>query len=223
MSAATVSMLSGIVDQHAGVEHRIVSEHPLEDVGQRQEGEALVALAEIEQPDAGGDVGRDVPVRQHDALGVAGGPGGVDQRGEIIRAGAERAGAASPGARASAARPQASNSPKLSTPGPRTPASNATMWRSAGSRVADRERFLELGGGRHQEHRARRSRAGCTRPDGREAWDRSARRCIARQGRRSRRWPTPADSPTGSPPGRRRGGRARSSPTLAACTCSASA
>ena len=35
----------GVVDHHAGVEHAVVADHPLEDVGQRQEREALVALA----------------------------------------------------------------------------------------------------------------------------------------------------------------------------------
>ena len=60
------------------------SQHLAERVGQRQPQVLQVVRREqVERRRAGADVGP-APVRQLDALGPAGGPGGVDERGEVL-------------------------------------------------------------------------------------------------------------------------------------------
>ena len=65
------------------MEERIVEE-PLEGVRQRQEREPLVVGADVQDRENGQEVGDEVAVGQHHALGFARGAGGVDERGEIV-------------------------------------------------------------------------------------------------------------------------------------------
>ena len=140
----------GVVDHHARVEHAVVAEHPLEDVGERQEREALVLGGEAEQPDTGRHVRGDVAVGQHHALRVAGGARGVDEGGEVVGGRLQRRRPASRGAMPVAARPRASTSSKAMTPGPAADSSNAITCASAGRLAAHRQHLVQLGRGRDQ-------------------------------------------------------------------------
>ena len=73
------------MDRHSAVEEEVV-DRALEDVGERQEGERLVVLPQRIELLAGQDVRDEVPVRQDDALGVAGGAGGVDDARRVVLA-----------------------------------------------------------------------------------------------------------------------------------------
>ena len=53
-------------------------------MGQRQEGERLIVLAEVVEPLAAEYVRDEVPVRQDDALGVTGGARGVDDARRVV-------------------------------------------------------------------------------------------------------------------------------------------
>ena len=66
----------------AGVHH--VIQGPGGDVRQRQEGDAGVGRGEAEIRSGDALVRGDVAVREHDALGLAGGSGGVNQRGQVL-------------------------------------------------------------------------------------------------------------------------------------------
>ena len=65
------------MNRDAPPEEQIV-DRALEDVGQRQERKRAVGGAEREQRLAAEHVGHEVRVREHHALRIAGGPGGVD-------------------------------------------------------------------------------------------------------------------------------------------------
>ena len=82
-----------VVDHHAGVQHAEMPEHPLEDVRQGQKREAVMARGEAEQAHRGRHVRGDVAMGEHDALGVARGARGVDDRGQVGGAGGLRLGA----------------------------------------------------------------------------------------------------------------------------------
>ena len=45
-------MLPGVVDHHAGVQHEVVPGHPLEDVRERQERQALLQVRVVLHRDA---------------------------------------------------------------------------------------------------------------------------------------------------------------------------
>ena len=73
-----------VVDQGARVHHHVVARHPLEDVRQRKEREAFVVGVHAEGLDRAHGVRGEVAVGEHDALGVAGGARGVDDRGQVV-------------------------------------------------------------------------------------------------------------------------------------------
>ncbi len=77
-------MPDGVPDDDASLQHGVMADHPLEDVGEREEGEALVGVVQVEDGERRDDIARDVAMGQHHALRVASGAGGVDQRGHVI-------------------------------------------------------------------------------------------------------------------------------------------
>ena len=68
------------VDVHAATNHPVQVKGRSEGVRPRQEGGVLVTDVNRERRLNTEDVGQRVPVGQHHALGVPGGPGGVDER-----------------------------------------------------------------------------------------------------------------------------------------------
>src|SRR5271157_3602402 len=65
---------------------------PRGDVRKRQIRDAEVVLAYVEHIERNADIGGDVAMREHDALGCAGGAGGVDESREIVRLDGSREG-----------------------------------------------------------------------------------------------------------------------------------
>ena len=78
-----------VCDGHARREHQII-EHPLEDVRQREKTQRRIGRPHIEQVDHRGHVRRDVAMRQHRALRLAGSPRRVDDGRDLIRLDRER-------------------------------------------------------------------------------------------------------------------------------------
>ena len=76
----------GEVDADAVVEAP-EQDDPLEDVAEREERQDAVGRVEADPPLRRHDVRDDVPVRQHDALGIAGRARRVDDRGQRVAAG----------------------------------------------------------------------------------------------------------------------------------------
>ena len=72
-------------DRGAGVEHRVVTGHALEDVAQRQKGERRVPFIDAEGAQRGQHVADDVPVAQYHTLGIAGGTGCIDDAAGLSR------------------------------------------------------------------------------------------------------------------------------------------
>ena len=78
----------GEVGDGAGAQRQEGGEGALGDVTERQEGELLVVGADRDEGVGVAELEDDVAVREHRALGRAGGAGGVDQQGELRRLGA---------------------------------------------------------------------------------------------------------------------------------------
>ena len=72
-----------VVDRYPAVEHDVVPRHALVDMGKRQHAQAALSFAGLQDPQHRVEVGDQIPVAQHGALGVPGGSGGVDDGEEI--------------------------------------------------------------------------------------------------------------------------------------------
>jgi hypothetical protein len=83
---------AGIGHRRAGHHRQIVAAGALQHVRQRQEGQELVLLVDVDQLRPRVGVAEDVAMTEHHALGPPGGAGGVDDGGQS-RPGRRRAGA----------------------------------------------------------------------------------------------------------------------------------
>ncbi len=73
----------GVRDRPPRDDAHVVDDHPVQDVARREEREAQIGVGELYHGHVRADVGDQVLMGQHHALGLARCPGGIDDRGDI--------------------------------------------------------------------------------------------------------------------------------------------